>query len=129
MQLQIIEGYITGYATIGGIIDGVEVPDNVLESCDRAALIRHCYRWEWETDITQGVAVLDEDKLAAIIAAEQLDEIRARREAECFPVINRGQAWYALLTPEQSDELMTWYQSWLDAPQTGIVPDPPDWLK
>lgn len=54
--------------------------------------------------------------------------LRNKREEECFPVINRGELWYAKLTAEQKEELSVWYQAWLDAPQTGIIPTKPEWL-
>lgn len=57
-----------------------------------------------------------------------LSVIRAQRETECFSVINRGTLWYEKLTAEQKNELSVWYQNWLDAPQTGIIPAKPEWL-
>lgn len=54
---------------------------------------------------------------------------RKRRNRECFPIINRGNAWYNSLTDVQKDELQTWYQQWLDAPETLIIPERPTWLK
>lgn len=55
----------------------------------------------------------------------KLAKIRLRRERECFSVINRGALWYEKLTEEQRAELSTWYQAWLDAPQTGVIPEKP----
>ena len=57
-----------------------------------------------------------------------VDSIRARREKECFSVINRGQLWYASLTSEQIADLEQWYADWLLAPQTMLIPDKPSWL-
>lgn len=122
MQLQITDGYITGYATLGGFDGGVEVPDGVLDECDPDALARGCYLW------ADGAAVLDAEKLDGQLAAEHTAEIRARREAECFVLINRGALWYERLTDEQRTELDEWYQAWLDAPETGIAPEPLDWI-
>ena len=59
----------------------------------------------------------------------KLVEIRSRRESECYPIINRGGLWYDLLTKAEKDELLEWYQAWLDAPETGIIPEKPSWLK
>ncbi len=59
---------------------------------------------------------------------EYVEYLRAEREAICFPVINRGAAWYARLTEEQKEELQEWYQTWLDAPQTGVKPETPAWI-
>lgn len=67
-------------------------------------------------------------KYHAIKNEFELKLIRARRETECFPIINRGELWYNKLTVEQKTELSVWYQNWLDAPQTGITPIKPVWL-
>lgn len=60
--------------------------------------------------------------------AKKVDEIRNRREAECFPVVNRGQLWYDKLSKKKKEELEQWYQAWLDATNTGVVPAKPAWL-
>lgn len=57
------------------------------------------------------------------------DEIRQQREYECFPIINRGAFWYDTLTTSQKDELRLWYHAWLDAPETGLIPERPTWLE
>lgn len=54
--------------------------------------------------------------------------LRLRREMECFPVINRGALWYDKLTDDQRTELSSWYEAWLDAPETGTAPTAPVWL-
>ena len=59
---------------------------------------------------------------------EYKDYLRAQRASICFPVVNRGAAWYVRLTPEQNEELQKWYQAWLDAPETGIKPETPAWI-
>lgn len=56
------------------------------------------------------------------------DIMRHAREVECFPIVNRGKAWYKLLTAEQEMELDKWYQEWLDAPETLEKPQKPQWL-
>lgn len=124
MQLQVNDdGYITGYATVGGFVGGVEVPDDTLADCDQEHIRLHCYRW------VDGRPVLDEDKLTAVKAERQANEIRARRDVECFALIDRSPLWHSRLTEEQTAELEAWYRAWLDAPATGIVPDPLEWLK
>lgn len=62
---------------------------------------------------------------------EELEKnlIRGQRAEECFPIINRGELWYNKLTTEQRNELSAWYEAWLDAPQTDIIPDLPSWVK
>ena len=68
-----------------------------------------------------------------------LDNLRARREEECFSYVNRGALWYNLLTTEQQQQLNTWYEAWLNVPQVyeqtkptdieSIIPKKPTWLK
>ena len=60
---------------------------------------------------------------------EQAELLRIMRQDECFSVVNRGNLWYHKLNREQLTELDEWYQAWLDAPQTKIVPEKPIWLK
>ena len=64
---------------------------------------------------------------SAITSVQQQD-IRKQREKECFPVINRGALWYNKLTETQKQELSAWYEEWLDAPETGVIPTAPAWL-
>ncbi len=56
-------------------------------------------------------------------------EARAKRARICFPIINRGEAWYATLTDEQRAELTEWYRAWLDVTETRVEPETPSWLK
>lgn len=63
-----------------------------------------------------------------MIAIDYTLEIRERRERECFPIVNRGFLWYNRLTTEQLNELDDWYQAWLDAPATRIIPAKPIWV-
>lgn len=62
------------------------------------------------------------------MTAQSSNNIRLRREKECFPIINRSWMWHARLTNEQQLELARWYQNWLDAPATGIIPITPAWI-
>lgn len=56
-------------------------------------------------------------------------QLRTQRNAECFPIINRGKLWYDKLTSEQLIELEIWYKSWLDCTETMIAPIAPSFLK
>lgn len=58
----------------------------------------------------------------------QLKLLRAKREKECFEVINRGVLWYDTLTPEEKSELKVWYKDWLDVTETLEVPKKPKFL-
>ena len=59
---------------------------------------------------------------------EYINNLRAKRETECFPIINRGQLWYETLTEEQRTELKEWYRAWLDVTDTLQVPTKLSWL-
>lgn len=57
------------------------------------------------------------------------DSLKQRRQRECFNIIdNRSQMWYNHLTAEQKQELEAWYQAWLDATETKVIPVKPEWL-
>ena len=58
----------------------------------------------------------------------KFDELRRRREVECFAIINRGKLWYDTLTEKQMVELKDWYIAWLDVTDTLIIPNKPNWL-
>ena len=60
---------------------------------------------------------------------EELKLLRRKREAQCFPYINRGQLWYDHLTDEQKQELDVWYTAWLDVTETKVTPERPSWLE
>ena len=56
------------------------------------------------------------------------NNLRAKRETECFSIINRGQLWYDTLTEEQKAELKEWYIAWLNVTDTLVIPNKPNWL-
>ena len=66
-----------------------------------------------------------------------LDNLRHRRENECFEFINRGVLWYNTLTEDQRLELDKWYKEWLDVTDRyvegidieAIIPKKPEWIK
>lgn len=57
-----------------------------------------------------------------------VDYLRLRREDLCYNIINRGTAWYNSLTQSQYDELIKWYNEWLNVTDTLIEPTTPAWL-
>ena len=92
-----------------------------------------------KSDVLRQELKIENNQLVVVnknLTAEQLQEVekielnqlRAQREEECFPVINRGQLWYNQLTQEQIVQLNTWYQAWLDVTATKIIPTKPSWL-
>ncbi|MBQ8792653.1 MAG: hypothetical protein IJZ62_03470 [Clostridia bacterium] len=60
---------------------------------------------------------------------DKAELFRALRHDECFEIVNRGKVWYDTLSQAQLDELNTWYQAWLDAPATLVMPKTPNWIK
>lgn len=58
-----------------------------------------------------------------------LENLRKKREIECFSIINRGLLLYSSLTNEQNTELNAWYHKWLDVTKTKIIPNPLKWIK
>lgn len=80
---------------------------------------------ESDTDITVGA--LTKAARDSLQAAE-LDQLRARRNKECFTIINRGTLWYDLLTDSQKADLNVWYIEWLNVTETKQVPDVPESL-
>lgn len=64
-----------------------------------------------------------------IVDYVNLDLLRARRENECFSVVNRGKLWYESLTEVQIIELRHWYNAWLDVTETKVIPTKPNWLR
>ena len=63
-----------------------------------------------------------------IIHKDDNELLRKARERDCFSVINRGKAWYDLLTLEQEAELKEWYAAWLNVTETKVIPTAPSWL-
>lgn len=69
------------------------------------------------------------EELTETSTVEETREVIRTKRASCFDVVNRGLIWYETITPDQKAELIGWYQAWLDAPQTLIIPEKPTWLK
>lgn len=100
----------------------IQVPDEDLD-IEHFLSHRECYKWE------NGTLVYDQTHEEYVAQEVYKNNMREMRRLVCFPVINRGTPWYNRLTQEQREEIDTWYQSWLDAPETMVVPDNPTWLK
>jgi hypothetical protein len=112
------DGYVESYCFGGHLSGGIAVEEpGELNAGNYAA-----YR------LVDGALTLDKDRLAALQLAGRQNAIRARRERECYSVINRGQLWYEGVSIAHLVELRKWYKAWLDAPATLIIPDRPAWL-
>lgn len=120
MQVLIEDGYVSSYALIGKIIDGIEVPEppgiEHFEAHFQSYLVR------------DGTLEYDEQQNTEIERKALCDDLRKRREAECFSYINRGQLWYDRLSEKQKAELQVWYSDWLKVTDTLTAPEKPSWL-
>lgn len=113
-------GFVESYAFIGELVDGVEVS----EPEDTEHFMEHFSAYR----LLDGGLSFCPEKDDALQLEEQKAEIRARREKECFSVINRGSLWYERLTDAQRQELSSWYAAWLRAPDTLVIPDTPSFI-
>ena len=120
MKVQVNEsGYVENYVLVGesSACDiEVETPEGFTPDFYQA--------WKYAA----GKLVYDEDRAAELQAEANKNVIRARRERECYSVINRGQLWYEGISLARLAELRQWYKAWRDAPATLIIPDRPAWL-
>lgn len=120
MQIQIDkDGYILGFCSIGGFENGIEVPDSFLDGVDVSKL--ESYKYIGTT------AVFDIERYRTIEQSKKRDEIRTRREIECFSIVDRP-LWVDTLTAEQRVQLKAWYQLWLNAPETMVIPEKPNFI-
>ena len=99
------------------------VPDDFLED-ENFLNNRLCYKYDPENK----TLIYEESRKPAVEIINKQRDIRELREQICFPYINRGELWYNKLTAEQKEEYDEWYQAWLDAPQTLVIPEKPLWL-
>lgn len=121
MQIRINEnGYVQSYAEIGNLTNGIEI--------EAPSDLEH-FEVNFEAyQIKNGVLIFDEDKRSQLDNQHILDDLRFEREQQCFPIINRGQLWYEMLSETQVAELQLWYQAWLDVTETLLIPERPGWL-
>ena len=92
----------------------VEVSDAIYEQVNTVSFYS---AWKYE-----------KGQLSKIILSDN-STLQERRQKECFNVVdNRSPMWYKRLTAEQSKELDTWYQAWLDVTDTKVIPTKPSWL-
>lgn len=121
MQVLLNEnGYVESYALIGSLVDGIEVPGP--EDVEHFEAHYEAYGF------ADGKITFSDARQTMLEKDKQMAEIRARRETECFTIVNRGQLWYDKLSKKKKEELEQWYQAWLDATNTGVVPEKPAWL-
>lgn len=98
-----------------------DIPDSIVPDDFEENAFFYCYKDE--------KLIFDGEYKAQYEQEQTIAELRNKREQVCFPVINRGEAWYRTLSDKQKEELQDWYQKWLDATETLTEPEPPEWLK
>ena len=115
------QGFITSYALVGNLVDGIELPDPE----DIAHFEEHFAAYK----VRDGTAAFDNEHHEALQTEAKKAEFRLRRETECFSVVNRGQLWYEGISIAQMLELRQWYKAWLNVTETMVVPEKPTWLE
>ena len=120
MKIQIDKnGYVENYVIVGeSNVCNIEVEEPEGFSPDKFQA------WKYDGE----KLVYDMEQAQKIQNNYRKNEIRARREKECFSYVNRGTLWYHKLTPEQDIEFQNWYDAWLAAPETLIIPKKLEWL-
>lgn len=114
-------GFVLSFAYIGNLVSGIEVPEP--EDIDQ--FLHQFYAFQ----LLDGKLVYNGEAYEAHAIEETKSELRHRREAECFSVINRGQLWYEGVSLTQLFELRQWYKAWLNVTETMVVPEKPAWLE
>jgi len=113
-------GYVQSFAFIGTLVGGIDT----LEPEDMDLFMHQFYAFQ----LKDGKLVYDPTEYEKVQTEEQKENLRIRRETECFSVVNRGQLWYEGITLSQLLELRQWYKAWLDVTTTLVAPDKPKWL-
>ena len=117
------QGYVQEYAIIGEF----GCPSLVVEEPDDLVDFENNYQSYYLTNDDH--LVKDCDRQSEIEDKNAINELRAKREHDCFPYVNRGYLWHNKLTELQKAELNDWYQEWLDVTETRTIPEMPEWLK
>ena len=123
------KGYVIQFCT-NGILKNetchfyTDIPEDFFE-------LYQAYRVEQKDDLY--FLTLDTKAIPDVEAANELNELRALRETECFSYVNRGKLWYDRLTKEQLVELDEWYEAWLNVTENTRkgslnIPTRPKWL-
>ena len=113
-------GYVTSYAIVGTLVDGIEVNTPID--------LEHFKEYYQAYKLTDNALVFDKNQELIIEQEMFKQELRDRRENECFTIINRGQLWYDSLSSIQRSELYDWYNAWLIVTETLEIPKKPEWL-
>ena len=113
-------GYVLSFAFVGALVKGIEIP----EPDDMDLFMHQFYAFQ----LKDGKLMYDPTEYEKVQTEEQKENLRSRRETECFAVINRGQLWYEGISLSQLLELRQWYKAWLNVTTTLVAPEKPKWL-
>lgn len=114
------EKFVSSYALLGELDNSIEI-ENPL---DINYFEKNYKAYKLENNILQ----YDAEKAESLNQTKLINELRLRREKECFSFVDRSQFWYDSLSEEQKNELYIWYQNWLEVTETLIIPTKPNWL-
>lgn len=117
LLISVLNNRVKRYSLSGSMVMNEEIQYEIETEMDLDKIL-YCDYIDGELHYNEDYIVLDRQ-----------NKIRENREINCFPIVNRGQPWYNTLSTEQIVEIQTWYQAWLDAPQTFVEPETPVWLK
>lgn len=113
------DGYVIDWALVGDN-GGIDVPEP--DDLEQFMTCASGYKF------VDGLLQKDDMRDKAQRLEKQKEDLRQQREAECFPVINRGWMWYSSLNLLQWIELKKWYLAWLNVTETLRIPERPMWL-
>lgn len=113
------DGYVIDWALVGDN-GGVDVPEP--DDLEEFMICATGYK------VVDGMLQKDNTRDKEQRLEKQKEALRQQREAECFPVINRGWMWYSGLNLVQWLELKKWYLAWLNVTETLRIPERPTWL-
>ena len=112
-------GYVIDWA-LAGDNGGIDVPEP--DDLEEFMICATGYK------VVDGMLQKDNTRDKEQRLEKQKEALRQQREAECFPVINRGWMWYSGLNLVQWLELKKWYLAWLNVTETLLIPERPTWL-
>lgn len=113
------DGYVIDWALVGDN-GGIDVPEP--DDLEEFMICATGYK------VVDGMLQKDNTRDKEQRLEKQKEALRQQREAECFPVINRGWMWYSGLNLVQWLELKKWYLAWLNVTETLRIPERPTWL-
>lgn len=113
------DGYVIDWALVGDN-GGVDVPEP--DDLEEFMICATGYK------VVDGMLQKDNTRDKEQRLEKHKEALRQQREAECFPVINRGWMWYSGLNLVQWLELKKWYLAWLNVTETLLIPERPTWL-